>query len=34
VMHGSRDDEVLQAGYDVIVMFPLEALPANFHDAF
>jgi len=34
VMHGSRHDEVLQAGYDDIVMFPLEALPANFHDAF
>jgi len=34
-MHGFRDNEVLlQAGYDVTVIFPLGALPAKFHDGF
>jgi len=34
-MHGFRDNEVLlQAGYDVTVIFPPGALPANFHDGF
>jgi len=34
-MHGFRDNKVsLQAGYDVIVISPLGALPANFHVAF
>jgi len=34
VMHGFRDYEVLlQAGYDVIVISRLGALPVNFHDA-
>jgi len=34
-MHGFRDNEVLlQAGYDVIVISPLGAFQAIFHDGF
>jgi len=34
-MQGFRDNEVLlQAGYDVIMISPLEALQAIFHDGF
>jgi len=32
-MHGFQENEVLlQAGYDVIVIYPLGAHQANFHD--
>jgi len=34
-MHGFRDNDVLlQAGYNVIVIFPLGAFQAIFHDGF